>query len=560
MKRPALAIALVLVVVAAALALYFWSTGSGRVDPGLATQFPAQTEVYVELGRLGQWMELPQGAETASAPAPRGTDPLLQVLGQVWAAEPLRPQDLPALLKEQPMALGLWKAGEKWEAVGLLPLEPGQRAALEPFLQEKLKGEPAGEVAGLPMRQVAQVKEEGQEYTLLWGVDDKRAVVATSLEAARKVLAPSGGSLADTPAFRRARGPLPSDKGALLFVSGTLARSLGTEEMKQKAMALLGQARKDEAPAAPPDGEGAPATPADEGEAALGALADQAMVSATKFLSPESVLALAAWTAPPEGARETWEVMATLAYADKPQGLWKVLSESGKVRPTLDDRVPKDGNLYSWVGGFDLAGGYRSLLQEAEKTLPQDQVGNLRAAIGFMEGKVGLSLSNDLLPTVGDEALYVSHPAGEETRWALLLALKDSRRFESLVGEKVAPALTLSGVEFPGARGWKVPGEMTLLVSGGLAILSDDPQWALATGGVESRAFKGLREAGEPASGLLAMTPEKAGQAATSVSWSFNPDGVVFKAQVPGDPLRIPLGEKPAEATPAAGPSVTPGA
>lgn len=551
MKRPALTIALVLVVVAAALGLYFWSTGSTRVQPGLASQFPAQTEVFVELSRLGQWMELPQGTDSAAAPAPRGADPLLQVLGQVWAAEPVRPQDLPVLLKDQPMAIGLWKAGEKWEAVVLLPLEPGQRGALEPFLQEKLKGEPAGEVGGLALKKVADLKEDGQEYALYWGVEENRAVVTTSPEALLLVGKPAGGSLADTPAFRRARAPLPADKGALLYVSGSLARSLGTAEMKQKALALLGGPSPEAAPAPPAEGQGAPAPPAEEGEKALGALADQALLSATKFLSPESVLALAAWTSPPEGTRETWEVTASLAYADKPEGIWKVLSGAGRVRPSLDERVPRNGTLYAWVGGFDLAGSYRSMLEEAEKTLPPDQVGNLRGAVGLMEGKVGLSLSNDLLPTAGDEALYVTSASGEKERWALILALKDARRFESLIAEKVAPALSLAPVEFPGARGWKVPGDTTLMVSGGLAIVTQDPQWVLATGGDESRAFKRLKETGDAASGFLSMTPDAAAHSPASVSWTFNPDGVVFKAQVPGEPLRIPLVDKGTAAAPA---------
>jgi len=554
MRRPLTLVVALVALLAAAAGLYFWNAKRGTAREGLADRFPAQTQVFLEVARLGQWMDLPSGTESATGPAPRGSDPLLQVLGQVWAAEPLKPQELPVLLRDQPFALGLWHGKDRWEGAALLVLAPGQRSQVEAFLAEKLGGEPAGNAGAVSLR---RAKLPGEKVpALLWGVDEEHAVVATSPEAASAVVKPSGPSLATSEVYRNTVRPLPAGPGALAFVDGQFARDLGVPELRRQLLALVGVTEESApcdatpppaTPPAPPAAPKAPPAPGAEPEAPspMATVSEWAMSSVKAFASPESLAGMAAWTAPPAPGDDAWEVAASLAYTGAPQGVWKLLSGAGSARPTLDNRVPRDGDGYLWMGGFDLARQYREVMEEASKRLPADQMGNVRAALGLVEGKLDLSLANDLLPTVGDEALVVWSHEKDASRWALVLSLKDPRRFESLFAEKAAKTLSLDPVTFPGARGWKSSktGAMTLLVSGGLAVLSADPAWALATGGEEGKAWKQFATSDSTASGLVSFTHESAGRLPAFATWTFNTGGVSLQAKVPGTLPKLPAPE-----------------
>jgi len=561
MRRPLTLIVALVVLLAAAAGLYHWTSKRGSARESLADRFPARTQIFLEVARLGQWMDLPEGSETASGPAPRGSDPLLQVLGQVWAAEPVKPQELPVLLKDQPFALGLWHGKDRWEGAALLVLAPGQRSQVESFLSDKLKGAPAGKAGAMELRKAELPGEKVP--ALFWGVDEARAVVATSPEAASALVVPSGPSLATSEVFRNAVRPLPAGPGGLLFVDGQFARDLGVPELRRQLLALVGVDEKEkpcEAPA-PPTPPPPPKTPAEPGAkteegSPMDAVGEWAWSSVRAFASPESLAGMAAWTAPPAPGSDTWEVAASLAYANAPQGVWKLLSGAGSGRPTLDNRVPRDGDGYLWMGGFDLAREYREVMEEASKRLPADQMGNVRAALGLVEGKLDLSLANDLLPTVGDEALVVWGREKDTSRWAVVLSLKDPRRFENLFAEKAAKALALDPVTFPGARGWKSSktGAMTLLVSGGLAVVTADPTWALATGGEEGKAWKQFAASDNSASGLVSFTHESAGRLPAFATWTFHAGGVSMQAKVPGTLPKLPAPEKKVE--PAAKPAI----
>ncbi len=557
MKRMAVVVVLLAAVLAGAAGLYFWKTHRGESYAGLAAYFPARTELYVETSRLGQWLDLPPGPGTPAAAPKPGADPLLQVLGQVWAAEPLKPQELPVLLQNQPAALGLWRNGGRWEGAGFMPLAPGQRAPLDLFFKEKLgEGNSVKTAGGLALHVVAGGEGKDQPC-LLWGVDDQRAVVASSTAAAEAFLNGEGATLEASPAFRKTVAPFGAARGALLYAGAALLADLSKPGFEKSLSALTGAlpGGRDAAPLAP-----APVTPdgQPEGPAAEGALAESARKAALELLSLESLSGAALWTAPPEGDRGTWDVAASLGFAEKVGGVWKLAASAGTARPTLAERVPRDGETYLWAGGFDLPGEYRMILDEAGRRLPPDQMGNVRAVIGLVEGKLDLSLANDLLPTLGDESLVVfggeadgPEESGDGGRWAVAFSLKDARRFESLVGEKVAKAVSLKPTPFPGARGWtwgdgKGP---TLLVTGGVALLTGAPRWALATGGDAGKAWKRLAAVDRPVSGVLCFAPGAASPSRRELvfaAWTFCREGVVVRAEVPGKLPRLPLCEKPA--------------
>lgn len=561
MKRVAVFALLTLALLASLGALSLSLSCRKTEATNLATKFPAKTQLFVQVVHLGQWMELPSGTEAAASPQSAGRDPLLQVLGQVWAAETLQPKDLPVLLKDQPFAVGIWKQGENWEGVALLPLGQGHRSALEPFLVEKLSGEPAGERAGLSFRKSVAVAHE--HISLFWAVGDDRAVFATSLDAAGAVLVPATATLDGVPAFKRATKVMPSDRGACLFLSGELMKSLA-EEKGADSLCRLFTPSAEVKPPAPPSPPPPPETPDEPkaqdipeqgpalvtppAETDLGALAAPTLESAKKFFDPESLAALAVWTSPPSPTESQWEAKACLAYADAPKGFWKMAAGLDTVRPSLSGRVPRDGDNYVWAGGFDAAQHYRCLMEEAEKTLPQSQMSTLRGGLGFVEGKLGLSLANDLLPTLGDEALIVQQGSDNEQRWVVALSLKDSRRFESLMTGKVAPSLSLEALSFPGARGWKYSG-VTLLVSGGVALFTNEAQWALSSGKEQSKAWKRLDETSASVSGILSFSHEGATGFPAYASWQLSPEGIILEAQVPGKPFKIPLPETGDSAT-----------
>lgn len=550
MKRVALFALLTLALLATLGALTLSLSCKKAEGTDLATRFPAQTQLFAQVVHLGQWMELPPGAETASQPQSRGRDPLLQVLGQVWAAEALKPEELPVLLKDQPFAVGIWTKGEAWEGVALLPLGPGHRSALEPLLAEKLGGEKAGEAGGLSFRDSAKVMDG--ERRLLWAVGDGEAVLATSLEAAGAVLKAGPKTLADTSAFQRATKGMPADRGASLFVSTELMRQMaekGGDSMFSHFTGAPSQAPPEPpAPPAPPvppattapEAPPAPDAPPAAAEPGMDALLAPVADAAKKFFDPESLAAFAAWTSPPTTQEQQWEAKACLAYGETPKGFWKMASELDTVRPSLAGRVPRDGDRYLWVGGFNAAQHYRCLMDEAAKILPQGQMSTLRGGIGFLEGKLGLSLANDLLPTLGDEALTVQAGSRETQRWVMALSLKDARRFESLVAEKVATSLPLESLTFPGARGWKMSG-VTLLVSGGVALFTNNPEWALSSGKEPGKAWKRLEGSSGATSGILSLASEGAGGFPAFASWRLSPEGMLFEAQVPGKPLKLPI-------------------
>lgn len=554
---------------------FWWSHKRSRPYEGLAEHFPAKTQVFVEVKALGQWMDVKdaEGANQASA-SDRGVDPMMQVLGQVWAAQPVKPADLPELLRGQPVAVGIWKEGADFKGVALMPLGPGQAKPLAEFLASKLgQGETVGTVAGLALKEATVVKGEDHLKGLIWGTSDSWAVMATGVGEARTVLEPSGESFLKDPAFRDSLRRVPFERGALLFVRGDLLAQLAKDKLgpKQSQALAAGEEPKADEPKAEtpkavtpktgepgtgqPKGEEKPEEPsAEPGDAMarlpkeLGALAHGAM---GKALALESIKSLTVWTNPPEGDQKGWMVKAFLALNESPKGLWRIVAEGAASRPELLNRIPKTAGLYVWGGGKDPARIYQIVLDEMQANLAADQMGWIRSGIGAAEGKLGLSFANDLLPTLGSEWCYVGdlEKKGEngQHRFGFYLSLRDARRFESLVSEKIAVQLHLETEQLQGARAWSWGGEggpkgMKLVVSGGVAILTDDPQWALATAGAANKPYEQLARYGSKASGLCVVDPalwSKDNDVLAQVAWTAGPSGLELDARFPGKPPRL---------------------
>ena len=187
-----------------------------------------------------------------------------------------------------------------------------------------------------------------------------------------------------------------------------------------------------------------------------------------------SVPCMAMWSSPPQSTGGMWDVRAFVGRTKDGKGFFKLFTEGGSRRPDILGRVAKDGTSYAWVGGEDPAGFYKRFMDELARIASPDKVSSVRAAIGAFEGKLGVSLANDLLPTLGDEACVVfkklpgeDGKKGEESV-ALYVSLRDSRRLQSLLREKVGPGVGLVEGSTQGVPSWswkskeEKPGEQTL--------------------------------------------------------------------------------------------------
>lgn len=545
----------IVVVACAAIAGIWWSTHLSRGYHGLAGQFPAKVAMFCEIQQLGQWMPPSEEGQTAAAlsESPRGTDPMLQVLSQVWAAPaPLKGASLPDLLRNRPMAGGLWFEGKSPHGVVLVPLVPGQREVIEKKAEELLgKGPEVARVEGVSLKAVeSPVNVEGELGKVLWGVSDRWAVLTTSPQDLGEVLGKHEGSLAADPVFLASVRRFPSERGAFLFVKGADLANLvkqASEERRQKAEKGSGPA-----PAAPPaadsgePGEGAKATGGGDLKAGeiVKALALASKGSLQKLLSMESVASLSLWTAPPSGEQKGWESAFWLGFHDAPKGLWRIVSEGTPRTPQIEARLPRDGEVYVWGAGKDPGRLYQESLEELQKVLTPDQMSWIRAGIGGAEGKLDLSFANDLLPTLSDEWCAVTtREPGKEGHMGFFLALKDSKRFEDLVATKLAPQLNLEQSSEPGARVWRWKGgggteSPALIVAGGMAVVTDAPAWALATGGSPGKAWKSFADFSGKANCLVVLDPSvwsKENDVVVLGSCQVSPKGIYATARFPGE-------------------------
>ena len=587
MKRAWLGIVVAAVVVVA-VGVGLWLINRPAAYVGLAGRFPAKTGAFVEIHHLGQWMGTSQpGRQASAADSTRGMDPMLQVLGQVWAAQPLRPVELPELLSPQPMAAGLWREGGKEVGAAVILLAPGQSEPVREFLAKHLgEGPSAGEVAGITLRKVSPKEPSdnvGLDLNMVWGVGDVLAVVATGVEEARAVVTPREPSLAKDPDFMAVMRRLEPEQGATLFVRGTLI----AEAAKEKQAKWMGQddaaageskepkaadaapeplaAVPDTPPAAPetkPEKKEAPAEKPEAGFKILDGkeplkvgLKDLAK-GASKLMALDSIRGIGLWTLPPAEGETTWKTRFWLGFNGAPQGVWRILAEGSARRPDVAARIPKDGLLYVWGGGRDPARVYQAALDEAAKDFPPEQVGWVRAGLGAVEGKLGLSFANDLLPTLSDEWCLVVKGRGAEgspeRSVAFYVPLRDARRFEDLLTNRLAPQLGLVKRTESGAEIWTMKSDAplrtggSLVVAGGVAILTSDPSWALSSEGAAGKAYEKLASMRERASGYLVMDPALMGKSAafTQASWTTEPDGVRVDASFPGKRPKQVLSEE----------------
>ncbi len=562
-------VVLAALVLAVAGAGYWWSHKSSWAYQGLASRFPERVQVFMEIHQLGQWMPPAEGqAGTAAAgvQSSRGTDPMLQVLQTVWAAPVVSAKDIPALLRTKPMAAGFWLDGSTLKGAALMPLAPGEKAALEQALKDKLgDGPEVGQVAGMTLHKVdvplgkANIHLNIKMDQLVWGVDDAWAVLASGVEGARAVLEGTGKPLSQDGVFLSVLKRFPDSGGATLFVRGTLlerVQAMVRETTSGKAgpepAVPSGTASREggePAPQAKPEDRDGKATPGTSPETSrqegiyqtLGILA---MHTLPKLAALDSISSLALWTAPPKEGERGWQVQSWLGFKDQPKGIWRLAAQGSSRTPQIAERLPKHGQIYVWGAGRDPARLYQDILDELGNDLPPDQMGTLRAVIGAAEGKLGMSFSNDLLPTLSDEWCFASEPSPEGakpsekgTRMALFQTLRDPRRFEDLVSQKLAPQLKLQPMELKGARGWSLglPGagnRLSLVVSGGMAIFTDDAAWALDTGGTSSKPWKALSNYRSKASCLILA--ESKSDVLVSVSCLSGPEGIYTAGRFPG--------------------------
>ena len=163
MKRNAvLVVVMAAVVVIVAGVGFWWSQRSAWAYQGMASHFPEKAQAFVEITQLGQWMPPAEGGAAATpAQTSRGTDPMLQVLKTVWAAPMVTTKDLPELLRSKPMAAAVWLDGSTLKGAALMPLAPGEKAAVEQALKEKLGDSPVVEtVAGIALRRLEVPDQE----------------------------------------------------------------------------------------------------------------------------------------------------------------------------------------------------------------------------------------------------------------------------------------------------------------------------------------------------------------------------------------------------------------
>jgi hypothetical protein len=559
MKRFAWVWVLAVVIGAAALGIWWSQRGSGSYD-GLAQRFPARTAVFAEIRELGQWLTIDRD-QAEAAKASRGQDPMLQVLGQVWASQPVRPTDLPTVLAGQPFAVGLWKVGTEFQAAGLIALAPGQAAQLEAFLKEHLKDPaPAGEIGGVRLFKAAAGGPHADLDEFYYGVSETWGVFATGLQPARDVLEPKGESLSDDADFRRTLGHLHPDKGAIFYT----AKGFFGQTLKDLSSSKAGKVLAEEKPATPEAGPGTPeiTPPAASAEPPLnldglrGQILKNMAGPAKKLLALDSVGPLGVWTGPPvQGEADSWQTRMWLGFGDPPKGLWRILAEGGARTPDSGGRLPRDGEVYLWGGGKDPAGLYKTAMEELQNAVPSEQMGWIRAGIGAAEGKLGLSFTNDVLPTMGDEWCFVLGPAGpgaKHKRSAFLVSLRDARRLEDILTNKIATQFPIHREAYDGAGLWKwktegpaESGIPVLLVAGGYAVLTNDPEWALGTSQPVGKAYQEFVSLKGQATGRMVMDPQLWNQKASSlavVTWKTRGDGLEVEARFPGEPLHLKTG------------------
>jgi hypothetical protein len=588
MKRNAM-VAVVLVVLALAVAGggYWWSHRVSFVYQGLAGRFPDRVQAFFEMKELGQWMppSKDKGASPAATTSTRGTDPMLQVLQTVWAAPPVTARDLPEILRTKPVAAGFWLEGDVLKGGALMPLAPGEREAVEKALKEKLGDSPVVEtVAGVGLHKL-EVPHDSAKFktdTALWGVSDQAVVMALGVDGAKAVLNPPDKPLSTNVAFLAVQRTFPDQAGASLYITGELmaqgvklgseaAASMHDEKPAEEESAKPAGDAKASPQAAPKTGKADKVTPGEpEEKPAPSGDKDREVLQAAlkeglqKFMAMDSVNAFAMWTSPPQGDERGWKVQTWLAFKEQPKGLWRLASQGTGRTPQMAGRLPKRAQVYVWGAGRDPARLYQDVMDELAKDLPADQMSWVRAGIGAAEGKVGMSFANDLLPTLSDEWCVVSERPGAasgdgskgagHSKMAAFIMLRDSRRFEDLVSQKLVAQLKLKPLELKGARGWKWGEEgegISLIVSGGMAILTGDPAWALDTGGAPERAWKALSDYRQKACMLVMMDPAK--QAATpdvlvQVECQCGPSGLLMKGRFPGEApgmLCQDKGEKP---------------
>ena len=354
MKRNGMmAVVLIAVVLVVAGAGYWFSHRSSWAYQGMGAKFPEKTQVFVEMSQLGQWMP-PGEAKAAGTPAQasRGTDPMLQVLKTVWAAPAVTPKDLPELLRTKPMAAGFWLEGSKVQGAALMPLAPGEKAAVEQMLKEKMGDGPVAEtVAGVALHKVEHDLGEGglklgfQADEILWGVSDAWAVVALGEGGAKAVLAGQGKALSEDPVFLSAlkRFPAAGD-GATLFVRGSLLQQVAKakSEERETAACLRSAAappwkRKNRKKASHGRCSGhhartryAPGTRESDTDKAIKALMK---VSLPKLLAVDSIRSLRALDIAPQGRREGLEGPELARLQGAAQGGSGVWRPRGPARP-----------------------------------------------------------------------------------------------------------------------------------------------------------------------------------------------------------------------------------
>jgi hypothetical protein len=542
--------------VLAVVGVMWWSKGKAEAYSGMAGRFPDSAAVFVEVRHLGQWMKLPEDVQVQPEPI-KSQDPLLGVLGRVWAAERIRPEDLPVVLKDQPVAVGLWKVGDKWKGAGLLAVVPTVRQPLEEYLKGKLgQGQPAGEVAGIKLFTVEPPKpESGLDIsslegasTLVWGVGESWAVVASGIDEARQVLTAPARPLDTDPDFLDAAARFPLEKGGWVFVRGAALQSMAETAGKHGGHDTEAKEDASKTGKVPPD------QPC-EGEAlCCGGLGGMV---ASLFPSG-SVPSMAMWSSPPQSTEGMWDVRAFVGRTKDGKGFFKLFTEGGSRRPDILGRVAKDGTAYAWVGGEDPAGFYKRFMDELARGASPEKVSSVRAAIGAFEGKLGVSLANDLLPTLGDEVCVVFKklPGEEEGKEgeesvALYVSLRDSRRLQSLLREKVGPDIGLVEGSTQGVPSWswkskdQKPGEhaLQLLVTGETLVVTESPGWALGSA-PEGKAYKRMGSE-EGKLSLLAVADGEgwnlAGKPPVVVSGTREEDGILVKASFSGERPKMPL-------------------
>ena len=551
-----------LAVVAISVAGVLWlSQKTSASYSGLAARFPDSVLAFAEVRQLGQWMETSATPTNGAAqPVSRGQDPLLGILGKVWAAEGgVQPGDLPLWLKDQALAIGVWKNEQGWRGASLLASAPQFQKPIEDFLKEKLgEGNSVGTVSGITFREAAGC-EDSHIKGLIWGVGADWTVICTGLEEAKLVLTPPASPLDTDPLFLETASRFPTERGAWVFVRGEVMNELAMLAAKghhcDKAEAAGGE-DEEKAPAV----EGKPEEDKALEPPGLQMVLPDMKSALSSVLPKGSFSSIAVWTAPPSTDQGNWEVEAWVGKGEGAGGFLSIFTGGGSKKVEIADSVPKDASTYCWFGGEDPANFYKRTLEETAKVLPPDKMSTVRAAIGASEGKLGLSFANDLLPCFGDEGCVIVKEGeidpgckeGEgdgcggccegKSTIATIIALRDPRRLQSLMKEKVAPALSLVETNHQGATGWKwsksgdEKSSFEIIIRGQELVLTTSPDWALGSG-TPGKAWTDLNGAEEKYSLLVVADPAGwglVGKPMMVISGKRESDGLTVKASFPG--------------------------